>query len=73
MVDLGGVLGGLGEDFGGILGHGWKGKNPWFSFSFLLILGCFGGPLDTRGFWKCQFFWFLIDFVFFDFLGFWAV
>ena len=43
MVDFGGVLGGLGEDFGGILGHGRTSKNLWFSFRFLMILVYFGG------------------------------
>jgi hypothetical protein len=48
MVDLGGVLGGLGEDFGGILGHGRTSKNLWFSFRFLMILASFGGLEGSR-------------------------
>ena len=35
-----------------------------------MIFGYFGGSLDTRRFWKYRFFWFLVDFDFFDFLGF---
>ena len=45
LVDFGGVLGGLGEDFGGILAHGWNSKNLWFSlgfYSFWLLRGCLG-------------------------------
>ena len=34
LVDFGRVLGGLGEDFGGILGHGLTSKDLWFSFGF---------------------------------------
>ena len=48
MMDLGGVLEGLGEDFGGILGHGRTSKNLWFSFRFLMILVCFGGLEGSR-------------------------
>ena len=48
MVDLGGVLGALGEDFGGILGHGRTSKNLWFSIGFLLILASFGGLEGSR-------------------------
>ena len=32
--------------------------------------GYFGRSLVTRGFRKFQFFWFSLDFVFFDFFGF---
>ena len=28
--------------------------------------------MDTQGFWKFQFFWFLVDFVFFDVWVFWG-
>ena len=35
LVDSGRVLGGLAEDFGDILVHGWNLKNLWFSFGFL--------------------------------------
>ena len=35
-----------------------------------MVLGYFEWSLDTRGFWKLHFFWFLVDFGFFDFLGF---
>ena len=48
MVDLGRVLGGLGEDFGGILGHGRTSKNPLFSGRFLMILGYSGGLGGSR-------------------------
>ena len=34
------------------------------------VFGYFGRSLDTRGFWKFQFFGFLADLGFFDFLGF---
>ena len=57
--------------------------NFWLKMRFLTILkildfwqnlvfGYFGWSLETRGSWKCRFFWFLVDFkilFFFGFLG----
>ena len=35
-----------------------------------MSFGYLGESLDTRGVWKCQFFWFLVDLGFFEFFGF---
>ena len=35
-----------------------------------MVFGYFGESLDTRGVWKCQFVWFLVDFKILIFWGF---
>ena len=38
-----------------------------------LVFDHFGRALDTRGLWRCQFFWFLVDLKILIFLVFWSV
>ena len=49
-MDFGRVLGGLAEDFGDILVHGWNMKNLWFSFGFYgfgVLRGSWRGRRDV--------------------------